>query len=520
MHYTKISKLPTATAFLDYCQEVNAEIPFEADLLSGTDSPLAAPLATSTQRIGNRFCILPMEGWDGTTDGRPTELVERRWENFGRSGAKLIWGGEAVAVRPDGRANPRQLMINDANLSDLQNLRNKLVAAHGQNFDRTDDLSIGLQLTHSGRFAKPYDNKTFVPRTAYRHPWLDRKFNVDSEQACLNDDELKQLIEDFVTAARLAHQAGFGWVDIKHCHGYLGHELLSGFDRVGEFGGNFHNRTRFLREIVSGIRAEAPGLQIGVRLSLFDFVPFAGADDGIGAPSFDPLQLAGNSINPKLGSSPSDLLDRSKEASRDLTAPSCSTSSNSRQHYPYAFGGDGSGLGIDLAEPILFLEMLESLNIELLCTTAGSPYYVPHIQRPAIFPPSDGYLPPEDPLCGVARQISTTAALKRRFPNMIVVGSGYSYLQEWLPNVAQAVIRNGLADSIGLGRMVLSYPELPADALAGKVMKRKQICRTFSDCTTAPRNGLVSGCYPLDPYYKKKPEYEQLREFKSGSRRD
>ncbi len=516
MDYAKISKLPTATAFLDYCQKINVEIPFEHDLLAGSDSPLAAPLETSTQRIGNRFCILPMEGWDGTADGRPTELVERRWENFGRSGAKLIWGGEAVAVRPDGRANPRQLMINNANLSDLQNLRNKLVSVHGQNFGRTDDLSIGLQLTHSGRFAKPYDNKTFVPRTAYRHPWLDRKFNVDSEQACLSDDELKQLIEDFVTAARFAQQAGFNWVDIKHCHGYLGHELLSGFDRLGEFGGNFQNRTRFLREIVSGIRAEAAGLQIGVRLSLFDFVPFVGAEDGIGAPVFDPQQLVVNPVKPMLGSSASDLLDRSQTASRDQAPTSFSTSSISRQHYPYAFGGDGSGLGIDLAEPIQFLELLASLNIELLCTTAGSPYYVPHIQRPAIFPPSDGYLPPEDPLCGVARQISTTAALKRRFPKMIVVGSGYSYLQEWLPNVAQAVIRNGQADSIGLGRMVLSYPELPADVLVGNVTKRKHVCRTFSDCTTAPRNGLVSGCYPLDSFYKKRPEYDKLREIKAS----
>ncbi|RIK66811.1 NADH:flavin oxidoreductase, partial [candidate division KSB1 bacterium] len=141
-------------------------------------------------------------------------------------------------------------------------------------------------------------------------------------------------------------------------------------------------------------------------------------------------------------------------------------------------------------------------------------YYNPHIQRPALFPPSDGYLPPEDPLAGVARQIEVTAKLKQYRPDLIFVGSGYTYLQEWLPHVAQNVIRTGQADFVGLGRMVLSYPEMPADILRGKMLQRKRICRTFSDCTTAPRNGLISGCYPLDEYYKSKPEAEELTRLK------
>jgi hypothetical protein len=143
--------------------------------------------------------------------------------------------------------------------------------------------------------------------------------------------------------------------------------------------------------------------------------------------------------------------------------------------------------------------------------TAGSPYYNPHIQRPAVFPPSDGYLPPEDPLVGVARQIEATAALKRRHPGLVLIGSGYSYLQEWLPHVAEHAIRHGLADAIGLGRMVLSYPDLPADILAGRPIKTKLLCRTFSDCTTAPRNGLVSGCYPLDKFYAQHPDAAPLK---------
>jgi hypothetical protein len=102
---------------------------------------------------------------------------------------------------------------------------------------------------------------------------------------------------------------------------------------------------------------------------------------------------------------------------------------------------------------------------------------------------------------------------------MAVIGSGYSYLQEWLPNVAQAVVAAGQATMVGLGRMALSYPELPHDVLAGRPLRRPQLCRTFSDCTTAPRAGLVSGCYPLDPFYKARPERVELAAVKRRNRR-
>jgi hypothetical protein len=138
------------------------------------------------------------------------------------------------------------------------------------------------------------------------------------------------------------------------------------------------------------------------------------------------------------------------------------------------------------------------------------------MQRPALFPPSDGYLPPEDPLRGVARQIAGTAALKQAFPRLAIVGSAYTYLQEWLPNVAQYNVRHGLTDFVGLGRMVLSYPELPADVLAGRPLQRKSICRTFSDCTTGPRLGLVSGCYPLDAFYVAHADAEALKRLKGN----
>lgn len=469
MSYRRIASNKTADQFREHCRGVAAEIPIDDEM--DPAAILGQPLAYAEKSIGNRFCILPMEGWDGTTDGRPSDLTRRRWENFGRSGAKLIWGGEAVAVRSDGRANPNQLWLHEGSLDEIEGLRTQLVRIHHERFGVTGDLCVGLQLTHSGRFARPNEKTRLEPQILYRHPILDRKFGIADDHAVLTDDEIARLTDDFVRAAVLAEKAGFEFVDVKHCHGYFGHELLSAVDRPGKYGGSLSNRLRFLEDVIAGVRNETR-LDVGVRISAFDWRPFRKGNEEVGEPE------------PWSGD------------------------------YPYAFGGDASGLGIDLTEPKVMLDRLAKMDVKLVCISCGSPYYNPHIQRPALFPPSDGYQPPEDPLAGVARQIQATAELKRHRTDLIVVGTGYSYLQDWLPNVAQAVVRNEMVDFVGLGRMVLSYPELPADVLAGRPLQRKRICRTFSDCTTGPRNGLVSGCYPLDPFYKELPEAQLLGRIK------
>jgi 2,4-dienoyl-CoA reductase-like NADH-dependent reductase (Old Yellow Enzyme family) len=105
--------------------------------------------------------------------------------------------------------------------------------------------------------------------------------------------------------------------------------------------------------------------------------------------------------------------------------------------------------------------------------------------------------------------------LKTKFPNLIFVGTGYTYLQDYLPNVAQAALREGWTDFVGLGRMILAYPEILWDASEGKSLEHKRVCRTFSDCTTAPRKGLPSGCYPLDPIYKNSEFAEKLKAAKA-----
>jgi 2,4-dienoyl-CoA reductase-like NADH-dependent reductase (Old Yellow Enzyme family) len=464
----RVASLKTADAFRAHLSRSGIALDFDDVLAPPGESPLARAIEVGGRRVGNRFCILPMEGWDGTRAGEPSDLTTRRWQHFGVSGAKLMWGCEAVAVRHDGRANPHQLMLTPATQASIAGLREALVLAHRERFGASadDDLLVGLQLTHSGRFARPDVFDRPAPLTASVHPILDRRF--PGGVRLLEDDDLQRLVADFVQAARLARDAGYAFVDIKHCHGYLGHELLGSRTRAGRYGGSLENRTRFMREIIEGIHADVPGLMIGVRLSVFDTVPYRRGAHGVGEP--DPGDAAG-----------------------------------------FGFGVlTAEGMDTALEDARWVLRLLAGLGVRAICVTGGTPYYNPHVQRPALFPPVDGYEPPEDPLRGVARQIDATARLKADFPEMTFVGSAYSYLQEWLPHVGQHAVRRGLTDFVGLGRIALSYPGLPADVLEGTPLRRKFICRTFSDCTTGPRLGLVSGCYPLDPRYAATPDAARI----------
>jgi NADPH2 dehydrogenase len=413
--WPQVKRLATAESFLARLDELGVDLPF-------ADPPdvdaLAQPLPVAGRTAPNRFAVLPMEGWDGTDDGRPTDLVRRRWSRFGASGAGVVWGGEAFAVRPDGRANPHQLSLGPSSTEDLAGLRALLDP--GQ--------VAGLQLTHSGRWS-------VRPRPGRAEPLLDAR----QDGPGWSDDELDALADDYVAAARVAADAGFDFVDVKACHGYLQHELLGG-------DGALEDRARWLRTAIDRVRAAVPGISVGVRLSVFDLAPQPESDPSV------PFGLRSDEV------------------------------------------------------PAL----LELVGVDLVCVTAGSPYYCPHVQRPAYFPPSDGYSPPEDPLVGVARLVGAATALAAAAPHLTIVASGLSYLQEWVPAVASALVRDTGVAAAGLGRMALSYPDLAADVLAGRPLDGRRLCRTFSDCTTAPRNGLVSGCWPLDDFYKERPERLEL----------
>jgi NADPH2 dehydrogenase len=479
----RLGAVKDVARFQEHVRSLGLKIPCDSELLSGFESPLWQPVSRQGIKIGNRIAVHPMEGWDGTSDGNPSEHTIERWKKFGRSGAKLIWGGEAVAISHAGRANPHQLLIAKHTLEALAGLRKTLIEEHRRTTGSNDGLFIGLQLTHSGRYSRPNAHDKREPRILYHHPILDRKLGLSGNYPLLTDGEIDGIIEKFHRAAKMVQELGFDFVDIKHCHGYLGHEFLSAHTREGKYGGTFENRTRFLREVVKGVRLHAPGLRIVVRLSAFDTVPFRP----------DPDRSANGKPGPGIPERHGSLIP-----------------------YVWGFGvNPQQPMEVDLTETIRFLSLLEELEIPLVNISGGSPYWNPHIQRPALYPPSDGYQPPEDPLVGVALHMNVTRQLKHRFPNLIVVGSAYSYLQDFLPHVAQAAVREDWVDTVGLGRMILTYPEILWDATNGNEIQHKRVCRTFSDCTTAPRKGLPSGCYPLDSYYKNSELAERLKIVKA-----
>jgi len=387
--------------------------------------------STSTETDRQPLGHSPDGGWDATPVGGATEEVRRRWQRFGESGAKLIYGGEAMAVRPDGRRTRINLLFPTRTKPILPDFEKSCL--------RPTRSTMAAPTTWSSVFSSriPADSANRMTKSAwntcaYRHPLLDRKFHVTSDQQVFNDAEIEQLILDYIAAARIAWEAGADFVDLKHCHGYLLHEFLSAFTRPGKFGGSFENRTRILREIIAGIRAAENKIEIGVRLSAFRLRSFQAGR----------LAIFRGRLGPGIPEDFSQCLP-----------------------YRYAFGANQQNpVEYDLAD------RLDSLSCAAICVkivnlSAGSPYYNPHIQRPAAYPPSDGYQPAHDPLSTSLAKSCRPAAQEPGAARHDFCGSAYSYLQEYLPHVAQSVIRERWTDMVGIGRMTLSYPRVFNDAV-------------------------------------------------------
>jgi NADPH2 dehydrogenase len=432
--------------------------------LSDDLSPLFQPASIAGRQIGNRLAIQPMEGCDAEPDGSPGELTIRRFKRFGSGGAKLIWG-EACAVVPEGRANPRQLVIDERNLDALSRLVQLTRTAHVEASGRDDDLLVGLQLTHSGRYSFPR------PILAQHDPLLDPRTIVDkntgasvgSDYPLISDAELDALQDRYVAAAALAARAGFDFVDVKQCHRYLLNELLAARLRPGKYGGSFENRTRFIREVAAKIKETSPGLILATRLNVFDGLPYGKGPDGLGVPS---------AFNPPVQT---------------------------------AWGTDAfDPLRPDLDEPLRLIALLVERGVSLVNTSLGNPYASPHLLRPFENPPPDGYETPEHPLLGVARHFDCTALVQKTFPSLHVVGSGYSWLQEFAFRAGAANARDGRTTFVGIGRGALSQPDFARRLADGEPLDPRRLCRTFSFCTALMRskhNALgqfPTGCPPFD----------------------
>lgn len=425
--------------------------------------------------------------WKVGTDGQPTEHTIRRWKRFGGSGAKLIVGGEAVAVCAEGRANPQQLFFNAAqgeNREGFELLLRALREAHLQEFGDCSDLAVGIQLTHSGRFCKPYLNDRFERLIAYEHPLLP-----NDNSRVLSDTELEHIRDRYIAAATVVADLGFQFVDVKACHGYLMHELLGATLRKGPYGGSFGHRTKLLFDIIDGIREARPELEIVVRLSAFDTVPF------------DVQKIDGK------------LLFDGRGVGKHW---------DQQSEYP-GFGLDRlDPTKIDLTETKLLIELLRQRGVAAINITAGSPYYNSHIQRPAQLPPYGAYKAPEHPLYGSYRQLKVTQYLQSLHPDLPMFSGAASVFQQFLPHVGQAVVEQGFATGIGFGRGALSYPQMVRDVLEfGELRAPGKVCRLMSECTSIVRHtredGMplgYSGCLPYDEYFSE--ERERLRKFEAA----
>ncbi len=393
--------------------------------------------------LANRVAVLPLEGADADGAGAPSDLTFRRYRRFAQSGCGLIWF-EAAAVVPAGRANPRQLAILPGSLAGLRRLVEETRRSWTPAGPRGDGPFLILQLTHSGRFSRPGDAR--APVIAVNRPSLDARLGIPGDFRPVSDADLDALIEAYVRAARLAAAAGFTGVDIKACHGYLISDLLSaGSRKDSRYGGTFENRGRFLLEVVRRVRAEVPELAVACRLGIYDGTE---PPDAFGV----------------------DSRDRSRE---------------------------------DLTEPRALLRSLRELGVSFIGLTLGLPFLRPQLSRPfnTAFDPVE---PPEEhPLEGIARILRLTAKLQAEFPDMIFVGSGYSWLQRFWPGVAAGAVREGISRMIGLGRFMLAYPGALHDLVSLGRLDAKKVCTACSRCSRMLRAGIPVGCPVRDAAYER-----------------
>lgn len=420
--------------FLTQNTQLGLNLPYAEDI-----SVLAEPVSVGSKTIPNRLACQAMEGCDGTADGSPDELTKRRYDRFANGGAGLIWF-EATAVMPEGRANPRQLYIHKDNLDSfkwqVETIKETGLKANGY------EPVVVMQATHSGRYSKPHG--TPAPLIAYNNPIFEKDNPISSDRI-VTDDYLDRVSDALVQGAVLAEQAGFDGVDIKCCHRYLNSELLSAYQRQGRYGGSLENRTRLLRESISGaIDSCGSDFIVSSRLNVYDGFP-----------------------------------------------------------YPYGFGvKDDGSTDFDPTEPIWLLNQLKDAGVKLLNITMGNPYFNPHVNRPFA---AGGYEIDEHPLTGVARMLQGTATLKQAVPDIKLICSAVSYLGVAAPNVTGAFIQNGGFDLAGFGRTIFAYPDFAKDILKTGAMDKNKICICCSKCTEIMRQpGGTPGCVirDRDPYFE------------------
>lgn len=430
-HYKTLDELKARA------QELGVKIPFASDT-----KVLASHLTVRSHTFPNRLGIAPMEGADSTPQGAPSDYTRRRYVREAEGGSAIIWF-EAISIVQEGRSSRTQLLLTDETLESFKRLTDEVKEA-GMKANGYAPYLV-MQANHSGRYSNP-DNKP-APMIAYRNPMLEQ-FRAADDSCIVSDDYLKMLEEKFGDAARLAKAAGFDAVDVKACHGYLLVEVLSAYDRPGEFGGSYEHRTRLLKNGIKAAKAyEDENFMVTSRLGIYDGYP-----------------------------------------------------------YPYGFGvSPESQDQMDLAEPIrLVRELKEECGLDMMCLTMGNPYASTHVTRPYDF---GKYEPDEHPLVGIARLANGIGAVKKAVPDMTVWASGPSYLRQYADLYTAGMIEQGMADGMLFGRMAFADPAFPNQILKEGRIDASKVCLTCGKCGDLIRSHKPTGCVVRDsatflPFYR------------------
>jgi 2,4-dienoyl-CoA reductase-like NADH-dependent reductase (Old Yellow Enzyme family) len=420
-------------ALQEKAEALGLDIPFSDDI-----DILFNSFEIAGNKLQNRFVVQPMEGFDAEPGGTPGELTLRRYQRFAAGGSALIWF-EATAVISQGLSNPRQLMITRKNIDGFKRLVEITHNAAHKSIGISHDPVLILQITHSGRFSRPLGKPE--PVIAFHNDVLDPIHEIYQSYPVVSDEELDRLQDSFVSAAKLAEEAGFDGVDIKACHGYLVSELLSAFlRRNSRYGASLENRSRFLLETAQKIRSAVSDLFLACRFGAFDGIP-----------------------------------------------------------HPFGFGVDREDCTReDLTETKALIRELIASGLSILNISVGNPYINPHYVRPFDSHVTGGEVPDEHPMAGVARLLRITGEIQQTFTDLPVVGTGYSWLRQFFPNVGAAVVKSGKATLIGQGRGAFAYPDSVKDLADRGFMDPLRVCITCSGCTQHMRDGKPAGCVVRD----------------------
>lgn len=413
-------------------------------------SILAKPIKLGNKIIPNRLAIQPLEGFDGTSEGAPSDLVFRRYDRYARGGAGLIWY-ESITVSDNGRCNPLQMVIKESTIKEIKRLVDKSNQAAKESMGENHRPYNVLQLTHSGRRSVD-SNWNSTPLAVVKNPYIDHHNSIDGSSGKLTiatDEKIEEIIQEFINGAVLAAEAGFDSVDIKICHEYILRELLAAFNRPGKYGGSFENRTRAIFEIIDGIHKKlGNAIDICVRLNAYDCIP-----------------------------------------------------------YPHGWGmvKEEGVMKPDLTEPIELCKMLVKKGIRLINISTMMPRYQPY---------GRGYLAELEgseinPYAGTYELLKATKEIKEAVPEGIFVATGLTWMEQFGANVAAGGIKENWFDIGGFGRQGFAYPDFAKDVLQNGGMKRNKCCITCDKCYDLIQKGHVtSGCVIRDqevylPLYRK-----------------